>query len=280
MTKVALSGPFGDECVEEIILTDPPLARVICQVRFPRLSKLAIGDDAANTVASALADYYPVFNETREITIVITPEGVSQAPSGGRAWQLDSADGSWKVSFGAEFVAVHTERYTTREEFAAHVAAVLGVFCAHLTVPHSTRIGIRYINRVENATVDMLKELVRPELLGGLAVPMAGVELATAMNEAMYNLAPQTDTGIVGVTPLITDGLQARWGLLPAGAVLDPTLPPAAVPSWVLDLDSFRATTAPFTPEDVASSLRQLAERAYRYFRWVVTPEFLTRFGG
>ncbi|HVQ96433.1 MAG TPA: TIGR04255 family protein [Mycobacteriales bacterium] len=281
MATVALSGPFGSERMDEVVLAAAPLARVICQIRFPRLTRLAASDEAANTVAAALADDYPVFNQAREVTIMITPDGVTQTPGGGQVWQLGSADGTWQVSFGAEFLAVHTAAYTTRDAFTEKLAQVVEVFGLVVAVPHCERIGIRYINRIDSERVSLaeLPALVRPEMRGGLAVPLANAKLVTAMSEALYDLAPPTEPTPPGVPAPLTDGLQARWGLLPSMAQLDPTLSALPRPSWVLDLDAFRVALSPFTRENVAGQVDELAERAYRYFRWVVTEEFLTRFG-
>jgi uncharacterized protein (TIGR04255 family) len=75
------------------------------------------------------------------------------------------------------------------------------------------------------------------------------------------------------------NGLQARWGALQPGVVLDPSLPAASEPSWVLDLDAFQQEALAFDPEGLAGRVRAMSERAYRFFRWSVTDAFLTRFG-
>ena len=50
--------------------------------------------------------------------------------------------------------------------------------------------------------------------------------------------------------------------------------------SWVLDIDSYVEKRMPFTPDEVTENIRDLADRAYRMFRWVVNPEFIEYFGG
>jgi uncharacterized protein (TIGR04255 family) len=273
--EVATGGPFGSEPIEEIGLTHAPLARVLTQVRFPRLARLVTSDEAVNGIAAALADLYPQFDEAREFIITLTADGINQTPASGRVWHLKSADEDWQVSFGAEFLSLHTSAYISREDFVARFSNVVDLFAAHVPVPRCDRVGVRYINRVElhDIKLDELRSLVRSELLGGLAVPLAGVGLATAMNEALYDVSPPTDP-TPGLQVELTDGLQARWGLLPAGAQLDVTLQPLAIPSWVLDLDAFRAAPSIFTKDAVSAHTRELAERAYRFFRWAVTEEF------
>lgn len=279
-TEVAVGGPFGSEPLEEIQLARAPLARVLTQLRFPRLTRLVTSDEAVNAVAAALADLYPQFDEAREFTITLTADGLSQTPAPGRVWHLKSADEEWQVSFGAEFLTLHTSAYISREDFVARFSNVVEIFAAHVSVPRCDRVGVRYINRVElhDIQLEELRPLVRSELLGGLAVPLADVRLVTAMSEALYDVSSRTDpTSGLQVEP--TDGLQARWGLLPAGAQLDLALQPLQVPSWVLDVDAFRASPSTFTPAAASAQVRELAERAYRFFRWAVTEDFLARFG-
>jgi hypothetical protein len=74
---------------------------------------------------------------------------------------------------------------------------------------------------------------------------------------------------------------QARCGRLPPGASLDPSLPPAAVPSWVLDLDSFHGwSPSEHNGEGIGEALLRLGLRCYQFFRWATRPTFLTEFGG
>lgn len=269
MAHVVVDSPFGDEDITEVPLRDAPLARVLAQVRFPRLASLAAGDDAANAYASAMGRQYPILNEQREMGLTISPEGVTPTQGTARVWQLRSADQQWQVSFADAFLAVDTAAYRSREEFAARVVDAWRVFVEVVAPPFIERIGVRYINRVvDDVLLSELPALVRTEALGGLSAALpSGVKLAHSMHESLY----QFDE---------LNGLQARWGLLPAGASLDPTLPAVPTVSWVLDLDAFRMGQAPVDAAEVGAQVEHLAERAYRYFRWVTTPQFLTRFGG
>lgn len=263
-----MESPFGDEQVAEVPLKTAPLVRVLSQIRFPRLAALATREDSANAFAAAMAVDYPILTEQREVAVTITPEGATQSPGGARVWQLRSADEAWQVSFTDSFLAVDTSAYTSREDFRDRVVEVWGRFVEVVAPPFIERVGVRYVNRVDDpATLADLAALVRQEALGGATLALnGGVQLSHSMHEALYNLDA-------------LNGLQARWGILPPGAVLDPTLQPVQTVSWVLDLDAFRLGRGGTSTEDVAGPVEQLAERAYRYFRWVVTSAFLERFG-
>jgi len=73
----------------------------------------------------------------------------------------------------------------------------------------------------------------------------------------------------------------ARWGLLPAGATVDPSaIEPTTEPSWILDIDMFSSESVLFAVDSVVNNTRQFAERIYTFFRWAVTDDFLRLYGG
>jgi uncharacterized protein (TIGR04255 family) len=270
MPYVTVDSPFSDQEVTEVPLRDAPLVRVLSQLRFPRLTAFAAGgDQAANAFAIAMAADYPILDEQREMAVTITPEGVKQAPGSARVWKLRQGDETWQISFGDSFLAVDTSAYVSREDFRDRVVDAWQRFVEVVRPPFIERVGVRYINRIADTdTIENLRDLVRQDALGGLTVALeGGVTLNHSMHEALYHFDDR-------------NGLHARWGILPADAVLDPAVPPVPGASWVLDLDAFETGRNDVAPEHVASQVERLAERAYRYFRWVVTPTFLARFGG
>lgn len=269
MAKTQVESPFGATPVEHIPLRAAPLARVVAQVRFPRLSTLALSDHSATQFAETLRENYPILHEQREVTITITPEGVDQQPIGDRYWQLRSADGQWQVSLGLNFLAMDTAGYTSSDDFLARFEHAWRALVDVANPPYLERVGWRYINRITDESVlACLDRLVRPEILGGIpAVLGTDVLLTQGISEFIYAMDE-------------VNGLQARWGIVPGGVAIDPTMAPVPQPSWLLDLDAFRTGRIETPPESVRTQLHEMGERAYQYFRWVVTPEFLTRFGG
>lgn len=279
------AGPWGATLFDEVHLKNAPLERVLCQVRFPNLTRLAADPAMQSEIALALADEYPVFNEGHEITIQFGPEGIVQGQGEGKVWNLTSGDGGWQVSTGTQFVALASTKYTSREDFTERLKRVVDVVASIVSVPHCDRIGFRYTNRVHLDEIPLgeLNDLLRPVMRGGLGVPLSGQKPITAMNEALYDMSPPD---VPAGTPVeLTDGVQARWGLLPAGGQIDLTLPAYGRSTWVLDIDSFRSIgrNAPppslFTASQIGDQVTELAGRGYQFFRWAVTAEFLDRFG-
>ena len=104
-------------------------------------------------------------------------------------------------------------------------------------------------------------------MLGPTAVTVGGgASLNHALTECSYDL----DHG---------ESLRARWARLPAGASLDPSVPPAKSASWVLDLDA-AVENVDFERDDLMARAARFGDVIYRYYRWAVTPEFLRAHGG
>jgi uncharacterized protein (TIGR04255 family) len=262
-----MSGPFDTEVLKEVRLLDPPLVRVLAQVRFPRLGVLARGG-VPDEFVRHVQDEYPIFLEGQEVQVTITPDGVSQEPHGGTRWQFRSGDESSQITLSDTFVSLDTARYHGRDDFCRRLEEVLQALRRAVMPPFVERLGIRYINQVTDPGQIMdLAAYVRPEVLGGLAVPLPDdVALQHSVCESLYAVD--------------THGLHVRWGLMPAQVLLDPTVSPVSTPSWILDLDSFASARAVYEPASLTKETRRLAERAYRYFRWVVTPRYLEAYGG
>lgn len=265
MESVAFPGPFDAEHVEEIHLDHAPLTRVLAQVRFEQLALFMKPDPVAPFVQE-ISNEYPLLKQAHEVQVVVGPTGVSQEPSAAPLWQMRSQDAMWMVTISNGSLAMETSQYTSREDFIERFLRVLRAFTISLGTPPSTRLGLRYTNQVNSDDLgpEELSSLIRPEAKGGMAIPVGkNAELKHSITDALFAVSDSF--------------VQARWGLLPAGTVLDPTMKPLPTRALILDLDSFTATTGVLTNiQD--SNIRSLAERAYHLFRWLVTDEFITRF--
>jgi uncharacterized protein (TIGR04255 family) len=259
------TNPFRG-AVPEIVLPEAPLAKVLAQLRYPR--PLDFNEATSlGPVRKSLASRYPVGREAKATAIVITESGVSQQPTPETNWIFEDVSANWKITLASRFVTLETTAYTTRNDFASRFIEIVHVISETLRPPVYDRLGIRYINHLEGEdVVHDLPRLVKPIALAGLAVPHDGIQIEHSLCDTIF-----------------IDGnahLQARWGWLPAGASIDPTVSSPNVPYWILDLDSFTGKGGPFELPVLDKNVADLAERAHRFFRWIVTEEFLRRFGG
>lgn len=261
-----MPNPFGPEPIEEIHLARAPLIRVLAQVRFEQLALFMKADPIAPFV-QRISDEYPLLKEAHELQVVVGPTGASQQQSSSQIWEIRSQDSSWIVTVSNGSLALATSRYESREEFIARFEHIVTAFAETLGTPPSTRLGIRYTNQIKDSHSDpaMLAALIRPIAQGGMAIPaIPNVQLRHSFADMMFAIDD--------------DLVQGRWGLLPEGTVMDPTLPPVAIPSLILDLDSFTMRSADIFSNAQGGKIRELSERAYRLFRWLITDEFIERF--
>lgn len=264
--------PFAAPSPGDLPLPSAPLVRAIAQVRFPLPSRFAAAEDeVARAVAAALADQYPVMEVGHEVSVTLGPDGVTRNPGTSRLWRLTSADHAWQVSFNGTFLSIDTTSYSRRSDFAGRFREAWDALNQQVAVPYLVRLGVRYVNQVtERSHMVRLPELLTPGVLGVAAAHEDGAtEIESALTEAHYRFP--TDGG----------SFVARWGVLPSGSVIDSAAEAQDHPTWVLDMDSYREWSPGASPgTDLYDGTLDLALRCYKFFRWAVTPEFLSAFGG
>lgn len=253
----------------EVPLTDPPLVRVIAQVRFPLIASLEKREFIA-PFQEAIRGSYPVLRPEESRGVVFGPQGVADARSN-TSWRFMEASGAWRVTLAPDFIALDTTRYSSRDDFMRRLEVVLQALKDHVDPKVVDRLGVRYIDRVSGEHLTDLPQLFRPEVAGILGSPLA-------------EHAHQAISENVLVLPEDEGQVTVRWGLLPAQSTVDPGgLDPIDEPSWILDTDAFQSFPArgrELSVSSVVAKARGFAERNYSVFRWAVTDEFLRRYGG
>jgi uncharacterized protein (TIGR04255 family) len=163
-------------------------------------------------------------------------------------------------------VALETTAYASRNDFVRRLTDVLTAFDKEFKPRVVDRLGLRYIDRITDQSLDDIRQLVRPEALGIMTATVGG-SLLQATTEALFGRE--------------NERLRVRWGRLPPDATPDPTvLEPVSKPSWILDLDMFASGHADYDTSVLQERAERYAERIYATFRWIVTNEFLRRYGG
>jgi uncharacterized protein (TIGR04255 family) len=240
------------------------LVRVIAQLRFPEVLSVEQRDFVA-PFQEAIRAKYPVLRQEQAQNIVLAP-GMLAPARPQTAWRFSDTSGQWRVSLTPDFLALETSKYFSRSDFLDRLKVVTTALGEHIDPAQVDRLGVRYIDRITGAAVDDISQLVRPEVRG-ISGTIAATHAAHALSESMFEV----------------DGarLVARWGLLPAGATVDPAaIEPTTEKSWLLDLDMSSAAPVPFVVDQVVDRAQRYAERIYTVFRWAVTDAFLVRYGG
>lgn len=260
--------PFTNDSDLRVRLDAAPLEFVLCQIRWPSLASLQ-GDisPVSKRFGSSLTGF-PLYSETPEISIEVTPNGVKQSPTG-TVYQWSSADRSSGVSLTRDFVAFTSRKYAGYESFNAQLSDILTALSEAADIPLIERIGVRYLNRITDENhVANIDQLVQPGLLGHQALKPASpeVRLVQALTQSLFQVG--------------NGHLQARSGVLPPGETLDPTVEPLNAPSWVLDIDSFRQHELVFSVESVLAEAGRLSGAAYDFFKLVIRQGFIEAFDG
>ena len=256
--------PFGP-AVPSVPLPRSPLSFVVAQVRFPMVASIS-KEDFIGPFQERIRSTYSDLRREKEMNVLVGPAGVQFGQSGD-VWRFTDDKSGWEVALAPEFLALATNSYTSRADFTGRLGVLLEALGTWLNPQKVRRLGVRYVDRIGEEHLGDIRRLVRPEVLGPVAPDTDAPAVSLVHNLAEYQY-------------LFSDSshLRARWGLLPADATFDPALDPINSRSWVLDLDASHGER-PFEPTAIQEEVKIFTDRIYRYFRWVVTNDFLKIFG-
>jgi uncharacterized protein (TIGR04255 family) len=266
-----IADPLLGQPPERVQLDAAPLVRVLGQVQFAKIIKIS-SEQHIGDFQDAVRGTFPFLERdmAQSIQVDFDGSGVQSRKSEEVIWRLFDPTKQWRVSLNPSALTLETSRYTSREDFLKRFRFIIDALARTIRPTVATRVGFRYVNRLERPQdIQDLERLVYVDLVGLLSAPLRDkVELTISQVQCA------THEG----------RLLVRWGLLPAGATHDPDMaPPANARSWMLDIDSFTTTGLPtdgFHADALIDKVDTMANRAYAFFRWSVKKEFLERFGG
>ena len=160
---------------ERVQYRKAPVLETICQLRFPTILSISAREPAE--FQDLIRGEFPRYSKNLEKL----PPQVTNGPGGMKVkeqpdivnYQFLSADGRWKVNLTNNFIALATPAYTTWEEFAGKLDAILAQFIAVYKPAFFERIGLRYVNAISRKDLDLedvpFKELIEPGYLGLMA---------------------------------------------------------------------------------------------------------------
>lgn len=260
--------PLQESAPLQIPLSRAPLDHVVCQVKFPAVLMISV-PGFVGPFQEQIRARYPRVSENAILRFQLkipgneTPANVSQPQA---EFRFQDEDQRWSLTLGQDFLALHSQAYTSRDEFLERLSEVLLALESCIHPSHCTRLGIRYIDRIKEAEdLQQVSTFFRPEVLGlASSLDMVG-QVGQVFSESLMT----TREG----------KLLARWGLLPANTTYDPLLVAGMVQdSWILDLDSFSEERKEFHTASVMADATALAERSYAFFRWSITDAFVEQF--
>lgn len=261
--------PLRDPAPERVPLPSAPLIRVIAQVRFQPYAAFDVPDQIASFV-SAIKGRYPVEMHQVQQKFVFQGETQAQLVETSNIWRFaEQADGTgWQVSLSREFVALETTTYSSRDDFMSRLSEILALVHHMAPALMIARVGVRYIDQVKGAEYLQLAKLAYPDV-AGIPVLDAGQDLVAFGSDAVFRM------------PDGSAQARLRTAKLPSGQTIDAAAIPAIPePSWVLDVDTFGPGEGFADIRTQAAVVLAYSDVAYRLFRWAVTDEFLSAYGG
>lgn len=157
------------------IYQNPPVAEVICQLRFPQI--LSIGEKEPVDFQEAVRDAFPVYRTLREVAppkIVGGPGNFSlQQQTEGKNHQFTDPAGVWRINLTRQFISLSTSRYEGWEDFARRLDQPLAAFISAYRPAYFERVGLRYVNFISRKALGLegvpFRELIQAPYLGILA---------------------------------------------------------------------------------------------------------------
>ena len=237
----------------------PPLAEVICQLRFPEI--LSIQANAPAAVQDAIRDQFPVYLRRQELPIpsVASLSGnlTLQKKEPVVNHQFATPDGIWRVNLTSKFISLTCSKYTCWESFAAHLDKPLVSFIQVYQPAYFERVGLRYLNFISRMQLGLedipFCRLIAPCYLGLLA------------EEDVLESTVSRST--VDCEMPIRDGcrikLHAGPGKVKRGNKEDPEV------KFIFDQDLYRIGQLPLNM--VPATLQTLHAQAFSIFRGAIT---------
>ena len=151
----------------------PPLAEVICQLRFPEI--LTIQANAPAAFQDAIRDQFPVYLRRQELPLpsVLSGNLPLQKKEPVINHQFATSDGVWRVNLTSKFISLTCSKYTCWEAFAAHLDKPLASFIQTYQPAYFERVGLRYLNFISRMQLGLeeipFSQLIVPCYLGLLA---------------------------------------------------------------------------------------------------------------
>lgn len=249
-----------------IIFADNPLKVVAVQIRFPAEFRLGEAETLAG-LQHRLRARYPMPAATRtqmQVTLSVGPDGIAQSRQavGLGPRQFLSEDGDWVVGVGPEVVSLETTAYRTWDDFIGRWREVLEAIRDTQAPTHISRLGLRYVDELRNATARTIadwRRFLRPDLLG----TAGGDLLADHVTRTQERISLSVEDS--GVT------LQHGFVQNEAG-VADPSI-------YTIDTDLFTTRQLAFDIDAILERLERYHRWAWNLFRGSITDEMLNALG-
>lgn len=227
--------PLRLEPQRRLVYEKNPLKLVICQIRFPVLTRF----EQAGFITpfeQALQTAFPRVAQEQQVVVAFGP-GAPSAPVTSPSWRFQKLDGTASALLARDALTIETTAYVRFEEFEPTVRSAFAAL-RDLGVGVRERLGLRYVNEIhhpEAATPSAWRHLLNPEILGMVGGELLGDDVI----HALQNIRVRDEDAVV----VINHGFLGREAAANGH------------PFYQLDIDFGDERATPF---DVEGSLNQV----------------------
>jgi uncharacterized protein (TIGR04255 family) len=258
------------------ILSQSPLTYILAQVKIGPILAL---EKHINDVQEAIRGDFPQYNEIQSHEILLRPEG-EPTLRGFTQWHFSNIESTMGILLQKDAITLHTTDYKSFKVLSNILAQMVSNINPILNIGTYTRVGLRYINLIQNAIEEsLLKELLGFHLeLDDMIFNKKGFFSKT---EAVQD----TNVGLIRIQTIHTqiqklqqaENVFVPSDLLPVADLLSFKKYYKPKDSFaILDIDHFtKASPEKFDKEKIINELELLHQGIYKAFTKAVTSEAL-----
>lgn len=154
--------------VDRRVFSQNLLENVIAEIRFPTL--LSLEKEPPEQIAKAWRKTFP--NYTPGKTAEIGPAGIASPTAN---YHFSDRYQKYNVTLTSSSIALSTTKYSDFESFLSHLLTLISGSLEFLETDFFTRIGLRYINKIEVPNNQQgFRQAVNSELAGALCSDVMG----------------------------------------------------------------------------------------------------------
>lgn len=241
-----------------------PITLVVWQARYPR--KLAVSDVGVGlSIQRALSqvDNWRLDEAQSQVVVALALSGAEDADaipatatgSTQRGWRVQSADRAWTATIFPQSVGLETTRYQSWAHFSERLGVLLTAVGEAVSPEAEERLGLRYINRIEEPRVTSAAgwaTWIRPEVLGIVSHPGLGPGVLATQQQVDFQATPELNATL-------------RHGLFREET--------SSWQTYVVDIDTYRSGVRPFDQAGILEASNAQNGVARQLFQNVITED-------
>jgi uncharacterized protein (TIGR04255 family) len=201
--------PLRLELQRRRVYKNNPLKVVICQVRFPVLTRFEQPGFVA-PFEEAVRERFPRVHQEQQVLFSVAA-GPPSPPALSPSWRFQTTDGSTSALLARDALTLETTTYSRFEEFLSLVSLLVGAL-AGVDVNVRERLGLRYVNEIRHPDAQIASawaNFINPAMLGTVGGELLGDDVIHALENIRLREEDATVVithGFVGKDAVPSDG--------------------------------------------------------------------------